>query len=174
MLIDIHALKWYRMNYFKNWSEMLQNEEFHKVYVTKISSPRLKKIGFGHLKSCRMTDLSKFITTKCLHYGWGKLDFNDMKCIRIKGSNKIIVEYLHQGSMLKENFAFWWSETPKWTISTIMTSLPWLKKILHFGDLKCSRIKDGWRKFWSSIIWNSPEWRISTILSDNIFTMVDK
>jgi hypothetical protein len=64
-------------------------------------------------------------------------------------------------------------------------SSPRLKKFLNSNDLNYTRMKDfktfiteylhhGWRKFWISMILNAPEWGISTCLSQNIFTMVER
>ena len=63
-------------------------------------------------------------------------------------------------------------------------SSPWLKKIFDFDDLKSSRTKDfnmfiteylhhDWRNFLFSMIWNTPEWRISMKDLDHIKWYVD-
>ena len=64
-------------------------------------------------------------------------------------------------------------------------SSPWLKRFLNFDDLKYTRMKHfktfiteylhhGWKKIGILTISNAPEWRISTHLSQNIFTMVEE
>ena len=87
-------------------------------------------------------------------------------------------------TIVEEIFEFWWSEIhPNEAFQNVnhRISSPWLKKILDFDDLKCSRMKDfnmfitkylhnSWRDFWILIIWNTPEWRISkSIRIEKIF-----
>jgi hypothetical protein len=91
-------------------------------------------------------------------------------------------------TMVEEISEFWWSEIHQnegfQNVHHRISSL-WLKKILDFDDLKCSRMKDfnmfipkylhhSWRDFWILMIWNTPEWSISKRSSQNIFTMVEK
>ena len=91
-------------------------------------------------------------------------------------------------TMVEEIFEFWCSEIHQnegFQNVHHRISSSWLKKILDFDDLKCSRMKDfnmfitkylhhGWRNFWILMIWNTPEWRISKRSSQNIFTMVEE
>ena len=44
----------------------------------------------------------------------------------------------------------------------------------HFKTLITEYLHHGWRKFWILMISNALEWRISTCLSQNIFTIVEE
>ena len=135
---------------------MLQNEGFQHVYH-RISSQWLKK----------------------------NLDFVYLNCSIVKDFKTDITEYF---TTVEEIFEFRWSElhqNERFQNVHHRISSPWLKKILDFDDLKCSRMKDfnmfiteylhhGWRNFWILMLWNTPEWRISKRSSQNIFTMVEE
>ena len=124
--------------------------------------------------------------TEYLHHGWRKFWISMI----LNAPEWRISTCLSQNifTMVEEIFEFWCSEIHQnegFQNVHHRISSSWLKKILDFDDLKCSRMKDfnmfitkylhhGWRNFWILMIWNTPEWRISKRSSQNIFTMVEE
>ena len=137
-------------------SEMLQSERI-SIHFWRIFSLWLKKIlNFTTLKCSRMKDFHWFLDNTFTMVEEDFEFFLALECSRMKGFPFISGEYFHHGWRKFRILQLW--NAPEWRISIHFwrTLSPWLKKILNFTALKCSRMKNF-------------HW-----LLDNTFTMVEE
>ena len=123
------------------------------------------------LKCSRMKELY-WLLGKTFTMVEENFDFSCSEMLQNEWFLWIVREYFHH-CWWKFWFLLLWN-APEWRISIdwLGIFLPWLKKILSCIAPECSQMKDfycllgntfhhGWRKFWLSLLWDAPEWRIS-------------